>query len=494
VFRYFLDGNTDRERRHSLSTTVEELFKVQGAIAALNAAYWQEAIGLTDVLNHMPKKRRDEWHEAIRTHATPTFEHDTVLSTIRELLHSRERFFAEYVDGIFQGLSREHVTNRPEGFYKRMILKGVVSEYGSARAGLINDLRVVIARFMGRDDPPHYATDKIVEHARKYSTGKWVTLDGGALQLRVYLNGNGHLEVHPDMAVRLNQVLAFLHPAAIPSEFRTRPKKPNREFVMMGRPLPFAVIGLLAAAEPVHERTNPGGYPERYHRLHNTLQLRFNTYGSSSDKHVRQQARAVLQAIGGTQRGKDPDCFEFDYCPVDVLQNIVASGCIPDQQAHQFYPTPEVLAKLAVEMAQIGEAHACLEPEAGQGGIADHLPKERTTCVEIAPLHCAILRAKGFAHVHEADFIEWAEAAACAGRQFDRIVMNPPFSQGRAQDHIEAAARLLAPHGRLTAVLPAGMRGKEVLPGLHHEWSRQHDNAFAGTSVSVAILAAQRIT
>jgi 16S rRNA G1207 methylase RsmC len=94
--------------------------------------------------------------------------------------------------------------------------------------------------------------------------------------------------------------------------------------------------------------------------------------------------------------------------------------------------------------------------------------------------------------VHEADFIKWADDAQRQGRRWDRIVMNPPFSDGRAQAHIEAAAQLLAPGGRLVAVLPAGVRGKEVLPGLRHEWSGPHHNAFAGTSVSVAILVATR--
>lgn len=492
VFSYFLDGNTDKDRRHSLNATVAELFKQDGAVAALNASYWQQAINLTDVLNNMPQARRSEWHEAIRTHKTPAFERDTVLSTIAELLHSRERFFAEYVDGIFQGLSREHVTNRPEGFFKRMIITGVVNDWGSSRAGLVNDLRVVIARFMGRDQPPHYATDRIVEAAQKRQPGKWVTLDGGALRLRVYLNGNGHLEVHPDMAVRLNQVLAYLHPAAIPSEFRTKQKKSTKEFVMMGRPLPFAVIGLLAVAEPAHERVNPGGYPEQYRKLYNTLRLPYRYGAKDHDKHVTQQARAVLQALGGVPREKDTDTFEFDYCPLDVLQEVIASGCIPDQQAHQFYPTPELIARLAVEAAQIGDSDTVLEPSAGHGNLAALLPAQRLTCVEVSPLHCAILRAKGHGDVHEADFLAWAADAERSGRRWDRIVMNPPFSQGRAQAHTEAAARLLAPGGRLVAVLPAGMRGKEPLPGCTHEWSRQHDNAFAGTSVSVALLTATR--
>lgn len=44
--------------------------------------------------------------------------------------------------------------------------------------------------------------------------------------------------------------------------------------------------------------------------------------------------------------------------------------------------------------------------------------------------------------------------------------------------------------GRLVAVLPASAKGKDVLPGLKHEWSQIYNNEFAGTSVSVVILSA----
>ena len=73
-----------------------------------------------------------------------------------------------------------------------------------------------------------------------------MTIDGGALRIRCYLKGTAHLEVHPDMAWRLNGVLASLYPAAIPAEFRQKPKKRLKEFAMMERPLPFAVIKVLA--------------------------------------------------------------------------------------------------------------------------------------------------------------------------------------------------------------------------------------------------------
>src|SRR5690606_27090907 len=47
----------------------------------------------------------------------------------------------------------------------------------------------------------------------------------------------------------------------------------------------------------------------------------------------------VMRHIGGTcehQVGR----VVFDYNPRPVLDDIVRTGVLPDQQAHQFYPTP----------------------------------------------------------------------------------------------------------------------------------------------------------
>jgi len=115
------------------------------------------------------------------------------------------------------------------------------------------------------------------------------------------------------------------------------------------------------------------------------------------------------------------------------------------------------------------------------------MPKTVTTCVEISPLHCKVLEAKGL-NVVKADFLKWSSAY-----QFDRIVMNPPFASGRWQLHIEHAVSLLRKGGRLVAILPASAKNKDVLPGLKKTWSRVFENEFAGTSVDVVILLAEAV-
>lgn len=514
VLNYFLDGNSDPDRgRSSLASSASQLFQEDGAVAALNAHYWSKALSLTDVYDAMPQDRRNQWNEQIRNpkgrketnrHTgekalppLPDFEEETVRATLLDLLNSRAKFFAERVDGIFRALSGEHVTNRPEGFGKRMIIAHLTDSYGSGnhdRVGYINDLRFVIAKFMGRDEPAWNATSRVVDMARRHRRGEWVTLDGGALRLRAYNCGTAHLEVHPDMAWRLNCVLAHLYPLAIPSKFRQRPKKQTKDFVMMGRPLPFRIVEELAGLEQAYLFENndgPQAWKQEYKRtpITNGLQLR---YGRVDDKALQAEIDRVMAYLGGvkTELRRSSHYYAFDYDARDVIAEVVASGCLPDQKAHQYYPTPENIAEAAIEAAQIGPNHRCLEPSAGTGALADLMPKDRTTCVEIAKLHCDVLKAKGHRVVWN-DFLPWATGRAAEGVVFDRIVMNPPFSEGRWQAHLEHAAAMLAVGGRLVAILPASAKGKDLLPGMKCEWSRVYDNEFAGTSISVVILVAE---
>lgn len=479
VVHYFIEGNAGDERFHR-SVYIDKLFGTERAIKALDSAYWSKALGMTDVLDYMPQKRRDQWNTQLTAwkqgttkpeEQLPEFTDEAVRSTIPSLLAMRSQFFGERVDGVFRALSHTHVTNCPQGFSKRMILSRVICEYGTinhSQAGCINDLRAVIAKFMGRDEPRWNATSSILSKARA-TTGEWITIDGGALRLRVYKVGTAHLEVHPDMAWRLNQVLASMHPAAIPSEFRTKPKKQPKSFQMIGRPLPFAVLDILFDAKVEADRR--------------TVYLGYSN--SSENKIARAEAERVLERIGGVKQDKGFGRFAFDYDPGAALGEITTTGCVPDIKAHQFYPTPERVAAAAIEAAEIGDTDTCLEPSAGLGGLADLMPKDRTTCVEISALHCAVLGAKGY-KVHQADFLAWAP-----DRLVDRVVMNPPYSQGRWKEHLAAAAQLVNPNGgRLVAILPAGAKALDVLPGWTLHWSAPFENEFAGTSIAVSILTA----
>lgn len=456
---------------------VDGLMQKDKALAALHADYWDKALRLTDVLECMPQKRRDEWYELIRSHATPPFEDEAVYLTLQDMLSSRERFLAERVEGIFRALSGEHVTNSPAAFGKRMIMY-VCGNFGMinhTNSGHITDLRRIIARFMGRDEPTGYGiTDSVIRTAMG-QTGEWLTIDGGAMRIRCYQKGTAHLEIHPEMAWRLNAILSHIYPLAIPPEFRQKPKRKPKEIELTNRLLPFSVVSALQSAEPARERVSDSNW----RKLANTVYIK-----ARMDKFIEAQVDQVLEQIGGVRAklGVAYHYWQFDYDPLPVIGVICASGCVPDHKSHQYYPTPEKLARLAVELAEIQDWHRCLEPSAGQGGLADLMPSDLLTCVEVSGLHCEILKTKGYT-VIQSDFLKLETKP-----QYDRVVMNPPFSSGRWQAHVEHAAGMLADCGVLVAIVPSSANEKFKIPGFGIEWLGVYDDCFAGTSVSVAMM------
>ena len=66
--------------------------------------------------------------------------------------------------------------------------------------------------------------------------------------------------------------------------------------------------------------------------------------------------------------------------------------------------------------------------------------------------------------------------------------MNPPYSKGRAEAHLKKGISLMAPGGKLTAILPASMKGKVYDTKLEHSWSTLRSNEFKDASVTVVIL------
>lgn len=454
------------------------------ALKILDADYWQKALNATDVQDHIPQVRRSEWDASIHSLDVPAFDAETVVSTLRELLLERDKFFAERVDGIFYALSGEHVTNAPEGFSKRMILY-VADKDGyvcSRRSGFVNDLRIVMGKLLDIEVNPktHQTMDLISTCYR--NNGEWHSVDGGTFRIKVFKKGTAHIEVHPDVAWKLNEVLAFLYPKAIPSSFRKRPsEKTLREFSLTRNVISTDVRYIIS------EMKFAGIYGKRGYDDHALLGVSKDTYSLPysellRDKHLKEKVLAVLQACGGQVVKHDNVYFDFDFEP--IRRELQVSGLIPDQKAYQFYPTPDCVAERLVDWAAIQPHHRALEPSAGVGNLAKYVCADDLTCVEVSDFHCRILRQKGYATVVQGDFLSWRKGQSL----FDRIVMNPPFSMSRAEAHFEAAASLLAKDGVLVALLPESMRNKKPMPGFEYEWESLADGDFPGVSVGLVMV------
>lgn len=430
---------------------------LKAALAGLNAEYWDKAMRLTDILNVMPQSKRTEWNDLISEKKTPDFDEQVVKDTLLGFLSSRAQLFAEKVDGIFQALSGAHVTNRPEGFGKKMIYANVYDTWcvSHQRVGIITDLRQCIAKVLGRDEPKYETTERIIKLAK--SSGEAIHCDGNALKIRVYQIGTAHIEVHPDVAYRLNEILASLYPRAIPPKYRAKPRT-YKDHPLLTVPIDSAMSEMLTDLE----------------YRNGTVSLR-RSYDRTRE-HMK-QLNDLLCSVGFVPDG-DGWMLDGSNDPMRVINHMITTGTVPEDRSHQFYATPEALAREAIDHADIQDGMSVLEPSAGLGAIADIVGAGNVQCVEVSALRAEVLRSKGH-HVDCADFIRWAETAP----KFDRIVMNPPFSNGRWQAHIEAARGLLKPGGKIIAILPSTASNH---PGVNV--LSRHDGAFDKTGVSVVIV------
>lgn len=120
-----------------------------------------------------------------------------------------------------------------------------------------------------------------------------------------------------------------------------------------------------------------------------------------------------------------------------------------------FFPTPDdIVRSMMMPLCHQMEGRSVLEPSAGIGSIAE-VAREygagEIVCFEVVPRLCKVLEMKGFKPFND-DFLTCAPVP-----EFDYVLMNPPYENNQAIDHVMHAYKFLGDGGRLLAVLPTGM-------------------------------------
>lgn len=468
VTNYFINGNGGS----AINYAARELFKVEGAINALNSSYWSQVINLSGILDYMTAEKRNEWCGQIREMKTPDFNRDLVMDTVSNLLLSRESFIADKADGIFKNLSSKHVTNSPLAFRERLIMSHLITSYGSidsSRSEYLTELRSIIAQVYNRDNSRVRMYDDLYGIFKEGSFGKWHEFDGGSFKIRLYKVGTVHIEIHPEVANKLNKLLAHKYPNAIAS---SDPAKEVKKLKIA--PLRNIEVGSECMKAIRH-------LIERWSNLKSSFYLSSSVFDSDCSS---KEMHSIIERMGGKI---EDSVVSFDYDPREALKQIARTGCIPDQKSYQFYPTKEELASDMTYLLDLGKYKSeILEPSAGHGALAlevkDVWKNSSVTCVELDTLNFEILKSKGLNAVN-CDFLEFKST-----KKFDAVIMNPPFNQGQAEAHVKKAYKHLGDSGVLVACLPASMRGKELIPGAKHSWSVAYEDQFDNTSVRVAIV------
>ena len=182
---------------------------------------------------------------------------------------------------------------------------------------------------------------------------------------------------------------------------------------------------------------------------------------------------------------------------IDQLRNVDIEG---------FFPTPDAVIDMMLAAADMHDGQTVLEPSAGIGSICDRVkqafPHTDLDAVELRDSLAKILVAKGHAVVGR-DFTAWNGN----GRQYDRVLMNPPFEKGADMAHVRQAFNHVKAGGRLVAIMSNGFRFRQTSRATgFRAWLEEMDgdvvelpddafngsNAFRRTGVKAVMVAVQK--
>ena len=159
----------------------------------------------------------------------------------------------------------------------------------------------------------------------------------------------------------------------------------------------------------------------------------------------------VLEALGGKWDRKLKG-HVFNHCPTDDIEAVLLTGDVVDvKKEFQFFPTPRSIAERLCDLAEIDDTVSVLEPSCGNGALADVIWERGPRSLFGVELNVDmenILKEKPYSI-----FIGWDFLQLEAGEAWDRIVMNPPFSNHQDIDHVLKAFSILKPGGIMISVM-----------------------------------------
>jgi hypothetical protein len=146
-----------------------------------------------------------------------------------------------------------------------------------------------------------------------------------------------------------------------------------------------------------------------------------------------------------------------DFAPIEAV-------AAPEIVTVDKFTAPDVAARMVDYLGDWpGRFGRVLEPSAGTGNLSRALIAAGYDPSQIVQVERHIRLSQGlheFGCVANTCFLEYATSHCPGTVLFERIIMNPPFSDVRK--HVAAARGLLAPGGALVALVPVTFRADDM--------------------------------
>ena len=168
------------------------------------------------------------------------------------------------------------------------------------------------------------------------------------------------------------------------------------------------------------------------------------------------EIKRVLEAAGARwDRRAQAHLFSGDAA--EALARLLDGDRVTSsKQADQWFATPPAVVAQLLDLAHLKPGMRVLEPSAGEGAIADAVTSRGcyVDCVELSEQRAQFLKdaSNAVCSVFCGDFLTVAPHA-----DYDRVIMNPPFTRLQDTRHVLHALKFVRPGGLLVSVMGNGV-------------------------------------
>lgn len=499
------------------------LDNIKASEKKLAALYWGKVIADTEINIIVSEKENKRWKEIIEdTKNIPKFTEKNVISTVNQIFDSKAKFFAERISYLFEKLSKKHVTNSGFGFGEKLIIDKVhdgmsaSKQYPSIdteRLGALTELRKLVAFYKSNDvldlsnssniTSSYDIVSKALEKLKE--TGKTeFFIDSGSLFIKIFKIGTIHIGIEPEIADKLNLMLAYLNGNKIAESNKSKKNKyfydPKKYYTEKKiKPINKNVINVLKNISQMNTKHIRGEQSLRnkefivYFKKEETDLLNKN-------KLLKNEINDLLKNFGFEINSDNKlliiegiESYEGYKNFMKIIDNFILFGAMDDKYSYQQYYTNKELAEKAYQFMIEGETEEKIkngsycEPSVGNGMLAAHMPKTAKV-IDLSELNCLAMKAKGYINVLNTDFIDYCIKSK---ELFDFILMNPPYTGRQDFNHTMSAIQKLNKDGVLVSIIPSSLKDKfDILEseGFKIEKSKDYENEFEETKIKVFML------
>jgi len=174
---------------------------------------------------------------------------------------------------------------------------------------------------------------------------------------------------------------------------------------------------------------------------------------SQLDRKLYLEVAKLFNVIGGKWKGGKVQGFVFNTPPNELLKSLTGMESSNPKKDFQFFETPDDLANILVEKANLKKDDRVLEPSAGRGAIIRAIhrlhPEMIVNYCEIMETNLLVLKNMACTYCVCKDVIFLPSYVFVP---FDKIIANPPFAKNQDIDHIRVMYDLLSDSGKLVSI------------------------------------------